>query len=96
MRAANITTGIAATLWLCLALVGRQLIIGVVAQRFPGAPNIGQIDFYALWPWLVVTGLFGCAWLCNGLRRWPALLGSVAGVALTALLPYVVAIGGGI
>jgi hypothetical protein len=75
MRAANITAGLAIVLWFALALLGRGLLNGVVAQQVPGYPNMGQINLYIVWPLFVVTALLASAWLCNAFRRWPLALG---------------------
>jgi predicted neutral ceramidase superfamily lipid hydrolase len=96
MRAANIAAGLAAVLWLALALAGRSLVNGVVEQRALGYPNIGQIDFMIVWPLVVVTGILACAWVCNVLRRWPWALGFVSATALVALVPYAMLWGGGV
>ena len=96
MRAANITAGIAIALWLGLALLGRGLVNGVVAQQAPGYPNMGQINLYVVWPLFVVIVLLTCAWLCNAFRRWPSLLGIASGASLAAIVPYLMPWGGGV
>jgi hypothetical protein len=96
MRAANITAGVAVTLWFALALAGRDLINGTVRQAVPGYPNMGQIDFGLAWPLFIVVAVLVCAWICNAFRRWPWALGLVSALALAALLPYLVVYGGGV
>lgn len=96
MRIANITAGVAVATWFALALLGRDVVNGVIAQRAPGYPNMGQINLYMVWPLLVVAALLVCAWICNAFHRWPWLLGLVSGAALVALLPFVAVWGGGV
>ena len=96
MRAANITAGVAAALWFALALVGRNLVNGVVGQGAPGYPNMAQIDFLLAWPLFVVAAVITCAWICNAFHRWAWALGAVSGVSLVALLPYLLVYGGGV
>ena len=94
MRAANITASIAASLWFGLVLMGWALEDGV-AGRMGGNVNIGQFNFYVVWPALVVMALLACAWVCNLLRRWSGFLGLVAGTSLLALLPFLFVYTGG-
>ena len=96
MRAANITAGIATAIWLGLALLGRDLVNGVVAQQAPGHPNVGQINLYVVGPLFVAIALLTCAWLCNAFRRWPSLLGIASGTSLAAIVPYLALWGGGV
>jgi hypothetical protein len=96
MRAANITAGVAVTVWLALALVGRDLINGVVGQAALGYPNMGQIDFLFAWPLLIVVAVLACAWICNAFRRGAWALGLLSALALAALLPYLLVYGGGV
>ncbi|BBE34320.1 hypothetical protein SmB9_19780 [Sphingosinicella microcystinivorans] len=95
MRAANIIAGVAISLWFALALLGRDGLRGVVAQQVAGYPNIGQINLYIVWPLFVAIMLLACAWLCNAFLRRPWVLGSVSGVSLFAILPYMAVWGGG-
>jgi len=87
---------VAIVLWFALALLGRDLLTGVVAQQAPGYPSMGQINFYIVWPLFLVAALLVCAWLCNAVGRWPWVLGLLSGAALVALLPYVAVSGGGV
>jgi hypothetical protein len=96
MRAANILTGATVLLWFGLLLIGRSLMSGVVTQEATGYPNMGQIDYYVVWPAVIVMALLACAWICNSLRRWPALLAIVSGVCLVLCGPYFLAYGGGV
>ncbi len=96
MRLANILTGLAGLLWFGLFLLGWDLIKGVVARGVLGYPNAGQIEFYVVWPALVVMALTTSAWVCNGTRRWPRLLLASTGVSLAALLPFMFFYTGGV
>lgn len=96
MRAANILTSLAVLIWFSLLLVGRGLVERVAGQRVLGYPSAGQIDVYLVWPALAVIALLGTAWVCNGVRRWPWLLASIAVVALTALVPFLLSFSGGV
>ena len=96
MRAANITAGVAVALWFALALVGRDLLNGVVGQVAVGYPNMGQIDFLLAWPLFVVIAIITCAWICNAFHRWAWALGLMSALSLAALLPYLLVYGGGI
>jgi hypothetical protein len=96
MRIANIVASLAVGLWLGFILVGRGLIEGVITQHIVGYPNIGQLETYILWPTLVTIVVLITAWLCNGLRRWPWLLTSVASASLILLIPYLFVYSGGV
>jgi hypothetical protein len=96
MRGANVLTGVAVLIWCGLLLVGRDLVGGVVAQKAVGYPSRGQIDFLLVWPAFVVLALLLLAWICNGLRRWAAVLTLLSGLALVAVLPYLFIYGGGV
>jgi hypothetical protein len=96
MRAANITAGVAVAVWLALALVGRDLVAGVVGQRALGYPNMGQIDFLIIWPLSLVSALLACAWICNAFRKGGWALGLLSAISLLALLPYLLVYGGGV
>jgi hypothetical protein len=96
MRAANITAGVAVAVWFAFALVGRDLINGVVRQAALGYPNMGQIDFLLAWPLFIVVAVLACAWICNASHRWAWALGMVSALALAALLPYLLVYGGGV
>lgn len=68
----------------------------VVAQHVPGYPNMGQIDLYLVWPFLVLATILTFAWVCNIFQRWSWALGSLSIVALAAVLPYCAIAGGGV
>ena len=93
MRAANITAIVTAALWFALALVGRDLLSGVVGRA---NPSIGQIDFLLAWPLFVVVAVIACAWICNAFQRWAWALGLLSGLSLAALIPYLLVYGGGV
>ncbi len=95
MRAANITTAIAAAIWLGFVLMGRGLE-GGVAGRTGGNVNIVQFDYYVLWPTYVVVALLVCAWTCNYFRRWYGFLALISSVSLLLLLPFLFLYGGGV
>jgi hypothetical protein len=67
-----------------------------VAQQVPGYPNMGQSNFYIVWPLFVVAALLVCAWFCNAFRRWPWGLGLFSSTSLVAVVPYLVVWGGGV
>lgn len=94
MRAANIIAAISALAWLAFALTGMGLV-GGVAERVGGA-NMGQVQFYVVWPLFVVLAVIATAWICNALQRLAWMLGIVSGVALVILLPYCAVSGGGV
>ena len=96
MRTANVLAAIAALLWFGVALVGCGLIGGVVDQHVMGYPNAQQIESLIVRPFLVVVVIVSLAWLCNGLRRWAGFLGTVAALALIALLPFLALSSGGV
>jgi hypothetical protein len=96
MRAANVIAGIAIAIWFGLALVGRDLLNGVVEQEALGYPTLGQIDFLLAWPLLIVSAILLCAWICNAFGRWAWALGSLSGLSLAAVLPYLLVYGGGV
>jgi hypothetical protein len=96
VKAANITIGIASCLWFALALLGRDGLNGVVAQRATGYPNMGQINLYVVWPLFVVIGLLACAWLCNIFPRLRPVLVIASGISLIVILPYCLVWGGGV
>jgi len=96
MRAANITASVTVAIWFALALVGRDLLNGVVGQGALGYPNMGQINFLLAWPLFVVVAVLVCAWICNAFRRWSWALGLLSAFSLAALLPYLMVYGGGV
>lgn len=96
MRIANILAGIAALLWLGDAALGRGQANSVASRHLTGYPSLVQIDWYIVWPLCVAMGVLGVAWLCNGLQRWPRLLGSIAVISIFVLLPYFALSSGGI
>jgi hypothetical protein len=95
MRASNVTTAVAVLLWFGVLLMGHGLVEGV-ARRMGGSVNMGQIDYYVIWPAAVVAGLLACAWACNALRRWYGLLTLTAALALCALAPFLMFYTGGV
>jgi hypothetical protein len=96
VRWANIIASIAALLWLGLLVSGWNGVRGIIAQRVMDYPNAAQIDLYIVWPSFVMIALLVCAWVCNGLRRWPELLAVVSSAALLAVLPYIIISRGGV
>ena len=82
--------------WFALALVGRDLVAGVVGQRALGYPNMGQIDLLIAWPLFVVSAVLAGAWICNAFRKWAWALGLLSAASLLVLLPYLLAYGGGV
>ena len=96
MRAANIIAGLAIAIWFALALAGRGVVAGTVAQQVPRYPNSGQIDLYVFWPLLVASVLLFCAWVCNALNRGAVILALLSGASMVALLPYLMIWGGGV
>jgi hypothetical protein len=95
MRAANITTAIAVSLWFGLTLIGRGLVENV-ALRSGGNVNMTQYSYYVFWPFFVVAGLLVCAWVINALKLWYWLLTILAGVALLALSLFLFTYSGGV
>jgi hypothetical protein len=69
MRFANILAGAAATVWLAMFLVGRDLIRGVYQQGSGVAPNAGQIDFYMVYPMVAVALLMFAGWVGNAFGK---------------------------
>jgi hypothetical protein len=96
MRGANALAGIAISLWLALAFIGRGLIYGVIEQHVLGYPNRGQIEYYLTIPVAVAIALLICAWLCNAIRRLPWLLAVVSALSMLALGPYLLPYSGGV
>lgn len=95
-RSANITAVVAAILWSGLFLLGRDGIYHIYEQG-PGVhPNSGQIDYYIVFPRLVLGILSTTAWVANGLQRGFTTLGVVAAVSLFVLLPYLFGYTGGV
>ena len=93
MPPANILVGIAATVWLTVALLGRSLIADL-AQG--GALSARQIDASIGWPLVVVIVLLACAWLCNLAGRGGWFLTIIATAALLWVVPYLGMTGGGV
>jgi len=87
---------VACLLWLSLAIIGRGLTRDVYSQG-PGLfPSAAQLDFYVLVPVASLVTVALCAWLVNGLQRWFDLLALLSGIALVALLPYMLLYTGGV
>lgn len=95
VKGANLTAVTAIAFWSMLAFLGRAGLGGVVAQRAPGYPNLEQIDFYIVWPLLIIAGLMGLAWLCNAFGRWSNLLALISGASIAVLFPYLIYWSGG-
>ena len=96
MRLANIIAAVSALAWLAFAITGMDLVSGV-AERVGGA-NVGQIEFYVVWPLLVVLATAATAWFCNAFQTRPWALGAlgiVSTATLVVLLPYCAVSGGG-
>jgi len=96
MRGANVTAAIAVALWFGWALLGRDVIHGIVARQPAASPNMGQIDAFIMWPLYVVVALLTCAWACNCFRRWDGALAVLSAIAIAAFLPYLALSGGGV
>ena len=96
MRVANITAAIAIVLWLGLVLRGRRSLEGVLVDQVPDFPTLTVIDFRMVVPLLMATALLAVAWLYNALGPWPLALGLVSVASLTAILPFLMIIGGGV
>ncbi len=69
-------------------LLGRMLLVGVEAQRAPGYPSLGQIDWLIIGPFAVVALLLIVGWLGSTHRRMVGLQRAVVVIALFAVLPY--------
>jgi hypothetical protein len=96
MKAANITTAIAAILWLALFYMGRGLTYGVYAHG-PGVfPNSGQFDYYVLFPICMAAGLMLVAWVTNALGRGFRVLLTFSACAILFLFPYLLPYTGGV
>ena len=76
--------------------MGRDVTYGIYEQGPGIAPNAGQFDFYVVFPAAVAVFLALSGWVANGLQRWYAALGAIAGAALFAILPYLMAYTGGV
>ena len=96
MRAANITTGIAIFLWLCMFLIGRDLAYGVYSHGVGVFPSARQIDYYVVFPLGIAAFLASVGWISNTFRRWPALQLSISMLSIIILLPYLLVYTGGV
>jgi len=96
MRVANVLAGLAVLLWTALFFAGLDLAGGVADRHVLGYPNTGQLQYYVAVPGSAAIALLACAWVFNGLRRWPWILALVSSAALLALLPYLLIYGGGV
>jgi len=96
MRGANILAGLAVLAWFGLSFIGLSLLRGVAEQNVPGYPSSGQVQYLIIYPMLVAALLIASAWFCNRLVHRPALLGCLSVTALFAVLPYLLALGGGV
>lgn len=76
--------------------MGRSLIYGVYGHGVGIFPSAGQIDYYMVFPAVVVSIVGVCAWAINVLQRWFPLLGIVSAGGLLALLPYMLGYTGGV
>lgn len=94
MRAANITATVAILLWLALAMIGRDSLTDVLIDDVADWPTLTTIDFIIVLPMSVATALLGWAWLCNAFGK-PLALGLASVACLTAILPFLVIMGGG-
>ena len=95
-RSANLTALVASILWGLLFLAGRDGTYGIYEQGAGIAPNSGQIDYYIVFPLMILLGVAGCAWLTNGTQRWFPFLGTISALSLFALLPYLFGYSGGV
>ncbi len=95
-RKANMTAAFACILWGGVFLLGRALIYHIYDQG-PGIfPTTGQMDHGVVLPMMVVVLVGGCAWIANAFQRWFTALAVISVIALMALLPFVLASGGGV
>ena len=96
MRAANIMAAIAVALWAGMFLMGRDLAYGVYSHGAGVFPNSGQIDYYVLFPAIVMVFLAVAAWVLNIFRRWPAILMTISLGSILTLFPYLFFYTGGV
>ena len=96
MRAANITAAVATVLWLGFAVLGRESLRDVLVDDVPDWPTLTNIDFSIVLPMSVAIALLACAWFCNAFGSRPSVLGLASVACLTAILPYLMIIGGGV
>ena len=96
MRAANITAAVAITLWLGLAVLGRDLMRDVLVDDVADWPTLTNIDFNIVLPMSMAMALLVWAWFCNAIGRWPLALGLASVASIAAILPYLMIIGGGV
>ena len=96
MRVANITAAVAVVLWLGLAMLGRSLLIDFLVDDVPDWPAIASIDANIIFPMSIAAALLAWAWLCNAFCRRPWALAAPSVMCLTAILPYLMIMGGGV
>jgi hypothetical protein len=77
-------------------MLGRDGAYHIFEQGAGIHPSSGQIDFYLVIPLCIAFLLATVAWFANGFQRWFNILGAVAAISLFALIPYVLASGGGV
>ena len=95
-RKGNILAAITCFLWSGVFLLGRDLLYHVY-EKGPGVfPSAGQIEFGMVYPIAMAAMVGGSAWIANAFQRWFNVLAVIASIALIALLPFMLAYGGGV
>jgi len=94
VRAPNILVAVSAFFWLAFALMGSTLVAGV-AERV-GSVNVGQLEFYVIFPLVVVVSLALSAWVGTKYPKSEWLQVVLSVLALVLLLPYCTMSGGGV
>lgn len=92
----KILTIAAAAMWSLLALFGLALVWSVADQGVPGRPSFSQTAWAFGIPLLVVLCVTAVRVLRQGREAWAVAEGAVSGVALIAILPFLLVIGGGV
>lgn len=96
MRALKILTIVAASIWGLLTLFGLALVWSVADQGVSGRPSFSQMAWAFGFPLLVVFCVTAVRALRRGREAWAVAEGAVSGVALIAVLPFLLVIGGGV
>lgn len=96
MRALKILTIAAAATWSLLALFGLALVWSVADQGVPGRPSLSQTVWAFGFPMLVVLSVTAVRMLRRGREAWAVAEGAISGIALIAVLPFLLVIGGGV
>jgi hypothetical protein len=96
MRTLKILTIAAAATWSLLALLGLALIWSVADRGVPGHPSFSQMAWAFGFPLLIVLCVTAVRVLRQGREAWAVAEGAVSGVALIAILPFLLVLGGGV